>query len=106
MTITFVRSDNEEELKNTVVSFLKKINNLSITLNTIGIFPGGVVFYEPKVTMEILQLHKEFSDALSEIATAITIMNDKFYGVKADKFIVKLRKCFKGKEIASYTIGY
>lgn len=133
LTMTFVRSDNEEELKNTVAGFLERVNKLSITLNSIGIFPGGVVFYEPKVTIELLQLHKEFCDALAEIAelswdlyvpncwtphialtgtlsdeslnTAITIMNDKFYGVKADKFIVKLKKCFKGKEIESYTIG-
>ena len=131
--MTFVRCDNEEELGKTVINFFEKVNELSFIFNSIGIFTGGIVFYEPKVTIELLELHKELCQTLSEVAnlswdsyipdrwtphialtgaltgndlnTAIAIMLDKFIKFKTDRVIIKLKKCFTGKEIVNYEIG-
>lgn len=133
ITITFVQCDNEERVVNTVIEFFKKINELSFMINSIGIFSGGVVFYEPKITIELLQLHKELSQALSKVAslswdlylpdrwtphialtgtltgeslkTAITIMSENFMEFKTNRTIVKLKKCFTGEEVVNLTIG-
>ena len=128
-----MRCDDEDLLKKTVAEFFEKVNQLSVTINSIGLFPGGIVFYEPQVTLELLQLHKELSNALSnvgtlswdlylpsnwkahialtgllnnsDINTAITIMSDGFSCLTSEKVIVKLRRCFNGKEVVNKIIG-
>ena len=67
LTMAFVRCDDEDLLKRTVTEFFKKVQMLSLTINLIGLFSGGIVFYEPRVTIELLQLHKELCQILSEI---------------------------------------
>ncbi len=133
LTMTFMRCDNEEELAKTIINFFKKVNEIPLILNSIGIFSGGIVFYEPKATIELLELYKELCQTLSKVAnlswdlytpdrwtphialtgaltgkdlnTAIAIMLDRFIGYKADRVIIKLKKCFTGKEIVNYEIG-
>lgn len=132
LTMVFVRCDDEDLLQRTVKEFFKKVQQLSLTINTVGLFPGGIVFYQPKVTIELLQLHKELSHILSKIGSlswdlyfpgnwtphialtgalnindinaAITIMLDGFSRLTSEKVIIKLRKCFTGKEVVNQIV--
>jgi len=132
LTLSFIRSDNEKELKELVIHFFDKVKELSFTLNSVGAFSGGVLFYGPKVTIELLQLHKNLCQVISETADlswdlyvpgkwtphialtgglskedakkAFTIMMSEFESIKTSVVSVKLRRLTTGKEIVNYSI--
>lgn len=65
ITITFVRTDNLERLIEYTKSFVDE-HTVDIVLNSIGTFTGGVVFYSPIVSNELLQYQSNFCKGVSE----------------------------------------
>ncbi|MDO4277144.1 MAG: hypothetical protein Q4D16_26080 [Eubacteriales bacterium] len=65
MTLTFVKTEHPEELKQYTESFVNK-NIMDIILNSISMFPAGVLFYAPQVTKELLLLHEEYCRGISD----------------------------------------
>ena len=133
LTLAFVRCDNEGGLKDIVMNYFERIAEFTLLFDSLGIFPGGIVYYKPRATLELIQLHTKLIRALNDIGiiswdlytserwsphvaltgplegeklnTAISIMMEQFTGIKTEHTIVKLRKCLTGEEIVSYQLG-
>lgn len=56
------KTDNLEELKEKVIEFSKMIKPFELTLSSVGTFmtKENVIFLEPVMTEELLNIHKEF----------------------------------------------
>lgn len=65
LTLTFVRTDNVKKLIDYTKTFIKN-NNVEVEINNIGMFEGGILFYAPKVSSELLKFQNDFCEGISE----------------------------------------
>ena len=65
MTLTFVKTDNQEKLIEYTKAFIQE-NTVDIVVNSIGGFSGGVLFYAPKVSKELIEFQSAFCQGVSE----------------------------------------
>ncbi len=66
LTLTFVKTDQIEQLKTLTSEFFE--TSPDIMIHSVGAFPGGILYYAPKATTELLGMQKEYVAAISEMA--------------------------------------
>ena len=66
MTLTFVKTDDPERLIECTEKVIRE-NLEKITIGSVSQFPGGILYYAPRVTSKLLKLHSDLCHSLSEI---------------------------------------
>ena len=65
MTLTFFKTDDKDRLIEFTKAFFES-NSINIKINALSQFPGGVLYYAPRVTSELLELHNKFCKGICE----------------------------------------
>lgn len=68
LTMAFVKNCDEEKLlEYTEKYFRENSAELTLTINSVGVFSGGFVFYAPKVTEELLAFQRRYCEEMRKI---------------------------------------